>query len=51
MYELDAAATHAINGLAERSPIVDFLMIWISTIGVPPLVLAVATQSMVATER
>ncbi|CAN7565811.1 phosphatase PAP2 family protein [Mesorhizobium sp. LjRoot246] len=44
MYELDAAVTHAINGLAERSAAVDFLMIWVSTIGVPLLVLAVAVQ-------
>src|SRR5260370_3301519 len=44
MYELDAAVTHAINGLAERSPAVDFLMTWISAIGVPVLVLAVAAQ-------
>jgi undecaprenyl-diphosphatase len=44
MYELDAAATHAINGLAERSAAVDFLMIWGSTVGVPILVLAVAVQ-------
>ena len=44
MYELDAAVTHAINGLAQRSAAVDFLMIWISAIGVPLLVLAVAVQ-------
>src|SRR5260370_42467344 len=44
MYEFDAAVTHAINGLAERSAAVDFLMIWISAIGVPLLVLAVAGQ-------
>src|SRR5260370_15337480 len=44
MYEFDAAVTHAINGLAERSAAVDFLMIWISAIGVPLLVLAVAVQ-------
>jgi undecaprenyl-diphosphatase len=44
MYELDAAVTHAINGLAGRSAAVDFLMIWISAIGVPLLVLAVAVQ-------
>ncbi|MFJ6322049.1 MULTISPECIES: hypothetical protein [unclassified Rhizobium] len=44
MYELDAAVTHAINELAGRSAVVDFLMIWISAIGVPLLVLAVAVQ-------
>lgn len=44
MYELDAAATHAINGLAGQSATIDFLMIWISAVGVPLLVLAVAVQ-------
>jgi undecaprenyl-diphosphatase len=51
MYELDAAVTHAINGLAGRSAAVDFLMIWISSIGVPLLVLAVAVQWWRRTER
>ncbi|QND64694.1 phosphatase PAP2 family protein [Mesorhizobium loti] len=51
MYELDAAVTHAINGLAGRSAAVDFLMIWISTIGVPVLVLAVAVQWWRRTDR
>ncbi|MEO5759826.1 MAG: phosphatase PAP2 family protein [Mesorhizobium sp.] len=51
MYELDAAATHAINGLAQRSAAVDFLMIWISAIGVPLLVLAVAGQWWRGTDR
>src|SRR5882672_5343990 len=51
MYGLDAAVTHAINGLAERSAVVDFLMIWISTIGVPLLVLAVAVQWWRRTDR
>src|SRR6266852_3261721 len=44
MYELDVAVTHAINGWAERNAAVDLLMIWISAIGVPLLVLAVAGQ-------
>jgi undecaprenyl-diphosphatase len=44
MYDVDAAVTRAINGLAERGAVVDFLMIWISAIGVPLLVLAVAGQ-------
>ncbi len=44
MYELDVAVTQAINGLAGKSPIIDFLMVWVSTIGVPILVLAVAGQ-------
>jgi undecaprenyl-diphosphatase len=51
MYELDAAVTHAINGLAERSAAVDFLMIWISSIGVPLLALAVAGQWWRGTDR
>jgi undecaprenyl-diphosphatase len=51
MYGLDAAVTHAINGLAERSAVVDFLMIWISAIGVPLLVLAVAGQWWQGTNR
>ena len=42
MYGLDTAVTRAINGLAERDAVVDFLMIWISAIGVPLVVLAVA---------
>lgn len=44
MYELDAAATHAINGLAGYSVTIDYLMIWISSIGVPLMVLTVAEQ-------
>jgi undecaprenyl-diphosphatase len=44
MYELDVAATQAINALAGKSALVDFLMTWVSAIGVPILVLAVAGQ-------
>lgn len=44
MYEVDAAVTQAINGLAGKSTVIDFLMIWVSAIGVPLLVLAVAGQ-------
>jgi undecaprenyl-diphosphatase len=51
MYELDAAVTDAINGLAGRSAAVDFLMISISAIGVPLLVLAVAVQWWRRTDR
>jgi undecaprenyl-diphosphatase len=43
-YDLDASMTHAINGLAGAGGIADFLMIWMSAIGVPLLVLAVAGQ-------
>lgn len=44
MYQLDATITHAINALAGHNAAVDQLMIWISSIGVPVLVLAVAIQ-------
>ncbi|KQV41753.1 MULTISPECIES: phosphatase PAP2 family protein [unclassified Rhizobium] len=44
MYELDAALTRAINSPAGTSPVLDIPMIWISAIGVPLLVLAVAGQ-------
>lgn len=43
LYDLDAAVTHAINGLSGAA-VIDFLMIGISAIGVPLLVLAVAGQ-------
>ena len=42
MYQLDAAATHAINSIAGTSAVLDFPMIWASALGVPLLVLAVA---------
>lgn len=51
MYELDASVTQAINGLSGRSATIDFLMIWISSIGVPLLVLAVAIQWWRRTDR
>ena len=41
IYDLDAFLTHAVNGLAGTNATIDFLMIWVSTIGVPLLVLAV----------
>ena len=44
LYDLDAAATHAINGLSGHSGVVNFLMIQVSAVGVPLLVLAVAVQ-------
>lgn len=44
MYELDATITHAINALAGRSAPLDALMIWVSSVGVPLMVLAVAIQ-------
>lgn len=44
LYNLDAAATRAINGLAGTSALADFAMVWVSAIGVPLLVVAVAAQ-------
>ena len=44
MSEIDAALTAWINAGAGRLPWVDFTMIWISAIGVPLLVCAVALQ-------
>ncbi len=44
MYELDVAVTQAINSLAGKSALIDFLMVWVSAIGVPVLVLTVAGQ-------
>lgn len=44
MYELHDALTRAINGQVGQYPAADVLMVWISTIGVSLLVLAVAIQ-------
>src|SRR5690349_4296214 len=44
LYGIDAAATRAINDLAGTAAAADFLCIWISAIGVPLLVVAVAAQ-------
>ncbi len=44
MSDTDAALTAYINSGAGHFPILDFLMIWISAVGVPVLVLAVAIQ-------
>src|ERR1700730_12049652 len=44
MPEIDASLTAWINAGAGRLPPVDFIMIWISAIGVPLLVVAVALQ-------
>ncbi len=44
MYDLDAFLTHAVNSLAGTNAAIDFLMIWVSAIGVPLLILAVAGQ-------
>src|SRR4051812_46706201 len=51
MSELDLAITQAINGLSEKSTILDFLMISVSAIGVFALVLAVAGQWWRASNR
>ncbi|WP_441597530.1 MULTISPECIES: phosphatase PAP2 family protein [unclassified Ensifer] len=44
LYGIDAAATRAINDLAGTAAAADFLCIWISAIGIPLLVVAVAAQ-------
>lgn len=44
LLHLDAWATHAINALAAGSDVLDRLMIWYSSVGVPVVVLAVALQ-------
>src|ERR1700740_443797 len=44
MSEIDAALTVGINAWAGRLPAIDLIMIWISAVGVPILVLAVALQ-------
>ncbi|TGQ35637.1 phosphatase PAP2 family protein [Mesorhizobium sp. M00.F.Ca.ET.216.01.1.1] len=51
MYELDVAGTHAINSIAGTNAALDFLMIWVSAVGVPLLVLAVAGQRWRRTDR
>ena len=51
MYELDASVTQAINSLAGANTAIDSLMVWVSAIGVPLLVLAVAGQWWVRNER
>ena len=44
MYNIDIAATHWINHFAGKSGVLDLCMIWISAIGVPILIVAVAVQ-------
>ncbi|MEP6563572.1 MAG: phosphatase PAP2 family protein [Mesorhizobium sp.] len=44
MSQIDAAVTAWINAWAGQAPALDSVMIWISTLGVPLLVLAVAVQ-------
>jgi undecaprenyl-diphosphatase len=44
MSEIDATVTIWINAWTGRLPAVDFIMVWISALGVPFLVLAVALQ-------
>lgn len=44
MLRLDTSATQMINGLAGRYASLDLAMIWVSSIGVPLLALAVAAQ-------
>lgn len=51
MQQLDVAVTHAINGFAGTNAAIDLPMIWISAVGVPLLVLAVAGQWWRRVER
>ena len=51
MYQFDATITHWINSWSGANAILDFLMIWVSAIGVPLLVLAVAVQWWRRTDR
>lgn len=51
MYELDATLTKAVNHFAGTIAAIDFLAIWISAIGIPLLVLAVAAQWWRRTDR
>jgi undecaprenyl-diphosphatase len=44
MLSLDAALTSFINHGAGLNPALDFMMIWITTLGVPAMVLVVAAQ-------
>jgi undecaprenyl-diphosphatase len=44
LYAFDVALTHAVNGIAGMSAMLDVAMVWISAGGVPVLVLAVAGQ-------
>lgn len=51
MFGLDLAVTHAVNASAGTSAPIDFVMIWVSAVGVPLLVLAVALQWWRKTDR
>lgn len=44
MYVYDTAVTHWINSWAGKNAALDFIMIWVSIVGVPVLVLAVVSQ-------
>lgn len=51
MNAFDIAVTQWINAWAGRSPTADFLMIWTAIIGVPLIVVSVAGQWWLRTER
>ena len=44
IYKIDANATHWINSWASQSQFAELMMVWVSSIGVPILVFAVACQ-------
>jgi undecaprenyl-diphosphatase len=51
MYDLDVWVTQWINGLAERNGFADQTMIFVSSVGVPLLVLAVVAQWWAKSDR
>ena len=51
MYGIDVAVTQWVNGFAGKNPALDSLMIWISAVGVPLLILAVAGQWWTGKDR
>ena len=51
IHALDVSVTQMVNGLAGHRPLLDTIMIWISATGIPLLVLAVACQWWVKTDR
>lgn len=51
LFKIDIVATQWINSYAGTSNVMDFITIWISTLGVPLLVLATAAQWWLGSDR
>lgn len=51
LYDVDAAVTKLINGFSGHNLLLDTAMVWISAAGIPLLVLAVAGQWWVKSDR